>query len=254
MPAPASTLAGGSATSVTWRSGRSGAIDVVVDDVVVEASVGRLVLVVVLVVVVDGRDVVVLVDEDVVVDDEVVVVGRAVVLVVLELVVVVDVLELVVVVDVLVVVDELLVVEVEDDDEVDVLVDVLVVVEHPPIGGWVQAPAPLQTSLVHGFPSLGQPVPAGSKHVLPASLHVAAHTAPPAHGLPACNEHPLPLQVSAPLQNDPSSHGRLFGAKTQPFAPHESVVQGLPSSQASAVYTMLRRGTCAAVPSRDTYD
>src|SRR5262249_6522832 len=52
-----------------------------------------------------------------------------------------------------------------------------------------------------------------------------------------CTLHVPPLQVSGPLQNRPSSHGRLFAIESQVSVSslHASLVHGLESSQRRAV-------------------
>jgi hypothetical protein len=47
--------------------------------------------------------------------------------------------------------------------------------------------------------------PAGLRQESVASVHVVLHSV--VHGLPACPLQVPPPQVSAPLQNRPSSHG-----------------------------------------------
>src|SRR5206468_488404 len=97
--------------------------------------------------------------------------------------------------------------------------------------GWAQVPAPLHWSLVQPLPSSVHATPTGAKQLSAASLHVDAHSAPPAHGSPACTPQLPPPQVSAPLQNTPSSQGAvLFGWAQVPEPLHWSLVQPLPSS------------------------
>lgn len=78
-------------------------------------------------------------------------------------------------------------------------------------------PEPPQTPLlqvsvaVQNSPSLhGEPLESGAVHVSLASLQLSAQFASPSapgHGLPTCPLQTPPLQVSAPLQNRPSSQG-----------------------------------------------
>jgi hypothetical protein len=68
----------------------------------------------------------------------------------------------------------------------------------------------------------------------------SSHTAEPLHGLPGVVHAPA-LQTSAPLQNAPSSHDAVFGAFTQPLAPHVSSVHALPSSQPAATHAPLQQ-------------
>src|SRR5262249_59951702 len=71
--------------------------------------------------------------------------------------------------------------------------------------------------------------PGTQKQLWAPSLHVLAHSGPPAHGSPAWVQAP-PLQTSAPLQKRPSSHGAvLFGCVHVPVPLHRSSVHGLPS-------------------------
>src|SRR5262249_38440118 len=70
--------------------------------------------------------------------------------------------------------------------------------------GCVRAPVVLLWSFVPSSPAVVQAVPAAAKQLSAASLQVAAHSGPPARGLPACVQVP-PLQVSVPLQKSPSS-------------------------------------------------
>src|SRR5262249_2034337 len=97
--------------------------------------------------------------------------------------------------------------------------------------GWAQLPAPLHWSLVHPLPSSVHAVPDGAKQLSAASLQVDAHSAPPAHGSPACTLHEPPLHVSAPSQKRPAAHGAvLFGWAQLPAPLHWSLVPPLPSS------------------------
>jgi hypothetical protein len=92
-------------------------------------------------------------------------------------------------------------------------------------------PWPSQISLVHTSPSSVQHVFAAVKQFRSVSLHVVLHSAPPAHGSPACRLQLPPLQVSLPLQKTPSSHGAvLFGWVHAPAPSQTSSVQGLVSA------------------------
>jgi len=67
--------------------------------------------------------------------------------------------------------------------------------------------APVQFSATSQTPAEErQTVAALAKQSSVDSLHVLPQIPPPVHGSPACDEHVPPLQVSAPLQNCPSSH------------------------------------------------
>jgi len=96
-------------------------------------------------------------------------------------------------------------------------------------GVCAQVPEPLQASSVQTLSSLVQAVPAAVWQVAAASLQVLLHSAPPAHGSPLCVQVP-PLQVSVPLQKNPSSQDAVFDVCAQVPEPlHTSSVQTLPS-------------------------
>src|SRR5215831_6692751 len=102
----------------------------------------------------------------------------------------------------------------------------------------MQAPAPSQWSSVQPLPSSVQPVVAGWKQFCAVSLQWLAHSEPPVHGSPAWTLQPPPEQVSAPLQNIPSSQLAAFAVCVHPFASapgasgsHASLVQTFPSLQ-----------------------
>ena len=99
-------------------------------------------------------------------------------------------------------------------------------------GGCTQLPPPLHTSEVQRLPSSSQGVPAGSRHVRPASSQVSAQSRPSAHGSPAWPLQAPPLQTSSPLQNTPSSQETPLAAGwvQAPAPSHTSSVQTLPSS------------------------
>ena len=82
-------------------------------------------------------------------------------------------------------------------------------------------------------PWLPQVLPERSKQLSVASLQVSAHSVPPVHGSPAWTQAP-PLQVSVPLQNNPSLHDAvLFGLEQPTPAVQTSFVQTFPSLQAA---------------------
>jgi hypothetical protein len=80
--------------------------------------------------------------------------------------------------------------------------------------GCAQTPPPSHSSRVQASPSSAQGVPAGSLQVLPSSSQSSAHSPPPVHGSPAWVQTP-PWQVSAPLQNRPSSQPVPFATDVQ---------------------------------------
>ena len=93
-----------------------------------------------------------------------------------------------------------------------------------------QTPVPSHVSTVHELPSSAHGVPSGSKQLLPDSSQMFAQSEPPVHGSPACTEQLPPEQVSAPLQNKPSSQlAVLFGCVHDPEPLHTSFVQTFPS-------------------------
>jgi len=89
-----------------------------------------------------------------------------------------------------------------------------------PSGWWLSGGqaglAPVHVSATsHWLAADRQTVPAGSRQLSAASLHVCAQAGPPAHGSPEWVLHPPPLQWSLPLQKRPSSHGAVLFVCTQ---------------------------------------
>jgi hypothetical protein len=97
--------------------------------------------------------------------------------------------------------------------------------------GWMQAPRPLQISVVQTLPSSPHGVVIGWSQVSPTSSQMSPHSAPPAQGSPELTHAPA-AQVSIPEQNKLSLHGNVLSVVTHaPVALHCSVVQTLPSSE-----------------------
>ena len=70
---------------------------------------------------------------------------------------------------------------------------------------WAQAPAPLQKSSVQTLLSVAQAVAVELKQLSAASLQELLHAAPAVQGSPTCVVQAPAVQLSAPLQNVPSS-------------------------------------------------
>src|SRR5207245_2381512 len=100
-----------------------------------------------------------------------------------------------------------------------------------------QLPDPLQVSAPLQNKPSSQPVPLASlpEQFLADSLHESLYlraTLLPAHGLPACRQLPDPLQVSAPLQNRPSSQPVPLASLPEQFLA-DSLHESLPTRRSS---------------------